>query len=143
MFNNILVAVDGSACAAHALDIALELAKQPGTKLSILHAIDPTSAALAEIQPGRSLGTDPLHDNGKELLAKAAAKAAAAGIDASTEMVMGKAVEEVVDVAKRLQADLIVIGSHGRKGLDRMLAGSVAEGVLREVTAPTLVVHAP
>lgn len=142
MFTNILAAIDGSACAANALDVAIDLAKRPGAQLTILHAIDPTTAILAEIQPGRSHGTDPLRDLGHSILAQAEQKATAAGVKVCTEMVHGKAVEEVVDVAKRLQSDLVVIGSHGRKGLDRMLVGSVAEGVLRGVEAPTLIVHA-
>ncbi len=143
MFTNILAAVDGSTCADNALKVAIDLAKGPGGHLTIVHAIDPTSAALAEIQPGHSLGIDPLRDAGNAILSAAVKKATEAGVKVSTQMVQGKAVEEVVDVAKRLHSDLIVIGSHGRKGLDRLLVGSVAEGVLREANAPTLVVHAP
>lgn len=142
MFNNILAAVDGSACAASALDYALDLARKPGAKLTIIHAIDPTVAYLNEVQPGRSLGTDPLRDSGTAILKAAVEKATTAGLTPQTEMLEGKAVEEVVDAARRHKSDLIVIGSHGRTGLSRAFLGSVAEGVMREADVPTLVVHA-
>jgi nucleotide-binding universal stress UspA family protein len=144
MFAHILSAVDDSSCAAAALDLAINLARALGAKLTIVHVIDPTKAApLVQDPYGSSMvpWIDVLNDEAKELLLRAQTQAKEAGVIADTESRAGGPVEEIVDAALRHGCDLIVIGSHGRSGLSRLVLGSVAEGVTRTAQSPTLIVR--
>ena len=89
---------------------------------------------------------DLLRESGKKILAQAEQEAASAGVQCKTMLVetLGLPVAEVIlGQVKATSADLIVLGTHGRRGLKRIVMGSVAEGVLRESTVPVLLVRAP
>jgi nucleotide-binding universal stress UspA family protein len=97
-------------------------------------------------EPGVDLGSmlDDLRRYGKQVLQKAAKAAAAQGIKAESDLSesLGLRVAEVVTrSAKRWRADLVVIGTHGRRGVNRLLMGSDAELVVRNTTVPVLLVH--
>lgn len=146
MFKHILIAIDGSDCAGSALDMAIDLAKGQGAKLTIINVVDVAKAALASMDPYGGTAVPMLQaltDEGKELLLKAARRASAAGVPAETDVLTGSTTAEQIDgAAVRLGCDLIVVGSHGRSGFTRLALGSVAEGVMRGATVPTLIVHA-
>jgi nucleotide-binding universal stress UspA family protein len=142
MFENLLVAVDGSECADRALELALTLAKAQGSHLTIASVADP-SAAYGTLEPlaivERVLAQ--IDENTRRAADKAVAKARAAGIAAEGCTLHGDPAYEIVGCAERMRAGAIVIGTHGRSGLRRLFMGSVAEGVLRSASVPVLTVR--
>lgn len=141
MFRKILVAVDSEPIAAHAADIAAELAHQAGAELAFIHVVDPAlvNAADTGLQPdvlvasARTEAQRLIGDFRKRLATQ----------QATLEFVeIGLPASEIVKAAKDWPADLVVIGSHGRGGLRRALLGSVAEAVMRQAPCPVLVARA-
>jgi nucleotide-binding universal stress UspA family protein len=140
-FRKILIAVDESAFAAHAADVGFELARSLGAEVALIHAVDPSIVAYAPEGgiPAGELVTLAQQD-GRRLLAAFAQRASLQ--PAPLEFIhVGKTAAEIVKAAKDWPADLIVIGSHGRGGIDRLLLGSVAEAVMRHAACPVLVVR--
>jgi nucleotide-binding universal stress UspA family protein len=145
-YRKILVAVDGSPAATKGLREAIRLAKEERAQLVILHAVD-EFYALATPE-----GVAPLTDllpvlraGGQRVLAKAKSLAAREKVKVSTvlrEKVGGPAADLIVREAKRQRADLIVLGTHGRRGLRRLVLGSDAEQVVRTASVPVLLVRA-
>jgi nucleotide-binding universal stress UspA family protein len=144
-YRRILVAVDGSAAANKGLREALRLAKAQGAKLCILHVLDEFYAfagydglgAMQDLLPG-------FREGGERILAKAKALAAKARVPAQTvmrEVVGGAAAGPIVREARKQRADLIVLGTHGRRGVRRMVLGSDAEQVVRSSRVPVLLVR--
>lgn len=144
MFKNILAAIDDSACAQRALTLAIDLAVANRAKLTIARVVDPVEATAPAMDPYSSIQPylEALVENARQLVATATATAAAAGVVAEGRVLNRSSVETLVDLARSEHADLMVLGSHGRKGLSRLIVGSGAEGVMREAPCPTLVVHA-
>ena len=141
-FRKILVAVDESVFAARAADVGFDLARSLGAEVAIIHVVDPSVVAYAPEGgiPAREL-VALAQQNGKRLVAAFSQRAALQ--PASLEFIhVGKPATEIVKAAKDWPADLIVIGSHGRGGVERLLLGSVAEGVMRHAACPVLVVRA-
>jgi nucleotide-binding universal stress UspA family protein len=147
MFKRILVAVDGSSTSDQALQEAIKLAKELQAQLRIVHAVD-----LRDIYLSADF-VDPLElsnvvtKSGQEVLRKAQAVAESTGITVETRLLkieaMGQRIPEMIAAdAQAWPADLIVICTHGRSGLSRLLMGSVAEGVVRVATKPVLLVRA-
>ena len=146
MFKRILVAVDGSSTSDQALQEAIKLAKELQAQLRIVHAVD-----LRDIYLSADF-VDPLElsnvviKGGQEILRKAEAVAKSTGITVETRLLtidtMGQRIPEMIAAdAETWQADLIVICTHGRSGLSRLLMGSVAEGVVRVATKPVLLIR--
>lgn len=147
MYDRILLAVDGSPTADRALDEAIQLAKNLGAELVIAHVID---NAYLKYDVGyidiRGF-TEALITQGKEIVAAARAKAEKAGVRARGVVVddpigtfdIGFAIEQT---AQDVGAQVLVLGTHGRRGFRRLLLGSVAESVLRQSTLPVLLVRA-
>ncbi|OGA01486.1 MAG: hypothetical protein A3H35_08525 [Betaproteobacteria bacterium RIFCSPLOWO2_02_FULL_62_17] len=144
-YKRILVPIDGSATSKAGLKEALKLARIPGARLRLLHVVD-ESPLLSLPEAGYSIDTviEDLKRSGKALLASVAKSATAQGAKCETAMVesMGMRVaDQITSDAKRWRADLIVIGTHGRRGVQRLLMGSDAELVVRNTTIPVLLVH--
>jgi nucleotide-binding universal stress UspA family protein len=148
-YRRILVAVDGSKPSAKGLREAIRLAKAEGAKLFIVHVVDeyPAFAALDGMMAGAP-GADlvpALREGGKRVLAKAKAVAEKNRLSAKTilrEMLSGPAAYPIVREARKVGADLIVLGTHGRRGVRRMVLGSDAEQVVRTASVPVLLVRA-
>jgi nucleotide-binding universal stress UspA family protein len=145
MYQRILVPVDGSPTSSQGLTEALKLAKLTGARLRLVHVINElTFSSGFEIYTPDVIGI--LKEGGEQILAAAKARVEAAGIDVEThlsENFGSRVCDIVVDDALDWKADLIVIGSHGRRGINRLLIGSDAEQVLRKSPVPVLLVHAP
>lgn len=142
MFSRIVIALDGSDCANHALDVGLNLAKATGASVTFCSVVDPaTFAGFAppSTEMDQQLKLD--EDDAAKRIDGAKAKAAKLGLNATGEIVLGKPAREILDFAKRESADAIVLGTHGRTGVRRVLLGSVAEDVLRHSHVPVLVVR--
>jgi nucleotide-binding universal stress UspA family protein len=140
----LLVPVDFTETSDRALDYAVELARKFDAAVTVLHAYQIpvygfpdgayiTAAELAsQISNAAQQRLDALIDARKT-----------AGVQMDAILRDGVAWEEINDLAREIHADLIIIGTHGRRGLARALLGSVAENVIRTSTLPILVIHGP
>ena len=151
MFRKILVAVDGSTTSNKGYKVALDLAKSVGARLVVLHVIDERAVGIGLSASGFVAPAyvedviAALRDAGRKVLAKAQREAQAKGqaIDAHLVESLGNGVAHtILAQAKKQKPDLIVLGTHGRRGLARVVVGSDAETVLREATVPVLLVRA-
>jgi nucleotide-binding universal stress UspA family protein len=145
-YRRILVPVDGSPTAAKGMRAAIKLARESRARLLLLHVVEEYSAFIAP-EVGASIGPmlDAMRLGGKRTLARIARIAAKAGARPQAvlaENLGGRVAETIVRQAKRLRADLIVMGTHGRRGVRRALLGSDAELVVRYSSVPVLLVPA-
>jgi len=150
MFRRILVAIDGTSASRSAFRTALELAADQHAELDIVHVLEevgpvafgPAGGVYAAAEYVEAM-TEMVRKNGERLLAAAAKEAQTQGVAARTVMLpAGWSVSEnILRQAKRQHADLVVLGTHGRRGLRRVVMGSDAEAVLRESRVPVLVVR--
>ena len=148
-YRKILVAVDGSTASAKGLREAIRLAKTDSARLFILHVVDeyPAFAALDGMMAGAP-GADlvpAMREGGKRVLAKAEGIARKQKVKAKAilrEMLSGPAAYPIVREAKKVGADLIVLGTHCRRGVRRLVLGSDAEQVVRTASVPVLLVRA-
>jgi nucleotide-binding universal stress UspA family protein len=140
-FRRILIAVDGSPIAAHAADVGIELARSLGGEVAFIHIVDPAQNWAPETGVPAAELIKLAEQDGKRLLADLCRRATLQAPPLEFVQV-GKPASEIVKAAKDWPADIIVIGSHGRGGIRRVLLGSVAEGVMRHAPCPALVVRA-
>jgi nucleotide-binding universal stress UspA family protein len=147
MFHRLLVALDGSDTASRAFDAALTLAAESGAELLPLYVID--VPVIAYDAPGFDpcVIQDAFIEEGKRIVADAQSRMAARGVKGTARSVEAAITGE--DVAHRIvavglawRADAIVMGTHGRRGVQRLMLGSVAERVLRSATCPVLLIPA-
>lgn len=146
MFKRILVAVDGSQTAELALQTAIGLASALQAQLRIVHVADIANINQDAEFPSQSRMAESIVKNGRDILSGAEASAMSAGVAAETTLItidtLKKRIPEVIaEDAQTWSADLIVIGTHGRRGLARLFLGSVAEGVARVASKPVLLVR--
>lgn len=146
MYKRILVAVDGSETSSLALKEAIKLAKNQHAALRLIHVVDLTLIYTDLGAPFAIEYQKAIQAAGEKVITACSAvvRDAGIGVDAATIAIdmMGQHIYEVIeDEAKRWQADLIVIGTHGRRGIRRFLLGSVAEGVARVASKPVLLIR--
>jgi nucleotide-binding universal stress UspA family protein len=135
-WKKILVATDGSRYSGLATDKAIDFAKSYGGSLTAVSVVDVPSEFYAEA-PG---AVDKLIANAKGFVAAVSKKAEANDIAASTFVGEGEAFEIIRRLAQKEKIDVIIMGSHGRTGLKRLLMGSVTEKVIGHAPCPVLVV---
>ncbi len=145
MYKRILVAVDGSDTSNLALAEATKLAKGQRTTLRLIHVVD-EAPYMADMPFLMGNFEKEMRQAGRKVLADAAARAKRMRIKFDTKLaVINNPRQHVGDLinneAKRWRADLIVIGTHGRRGFSRLTLGSVAEAVIRLAAKPILVIH--
>lgn len=145
MYRRILVPVDGSDASMVGLAHAIGLARDQKARLRIINVVDDLVIAPLMMEPSSgadlSVILDSVRSEGKKVLEEAAALAAKEGVRAETAQLesRGRPVSNVIlSEVKRSKADVIVMGTHGRRGLNRLLLGSDAERVLREAAVPVL-----
>jgi nucleotide-binding universal stress UspA family protein len=143
-FNNILVPVDGSETSFAAIDKAASLAKAFGSKVTVVQVLtlDPYVAAeYISISQTNEL-IERARKALQESLNQAKDKFAEYGVEVETKILEGQVIQrEIVKEAEKIAADLIVIASHGRTGIKKLVLGSVAQSVLAEGTIPVLIVR--
>ena len=144
MFKRILVPFDGSGASRAGLERAIALGKDQHAQLRLLHIVD-ENALIQSMEPNMNVGDllDSLVDGGRKLLAEAAATAKKNGAKADTvlyELHLGRVADRIVDEAAKWHADVIVMGTHGRRGIRRLVMGSDAEAVVRTTPVPVLLV---
>jgi nucleotide-binding universal stress UspA family protein len=152
MFRRILVPIDGSPTSNRGLDEAIGLATDQKAKICLLHVVDELVIATGRestmyMPPGYiDEFIQALRAGGKKLLARAEAKVRKHGVEVEAVLLetLGRRVAElIIKQAKKWRADVIVLGTHGRRGLSRVVMGSDAETVLRETPIPVLLVRSP
>jgi nucleotide-binding universal stress UspA family protein len=147
MYARILVPIDGSATAQRGLDEAIALARQLGSKLHLLNVVDARllMGEMAIYAPPAQL-LDDWRAEGEKLLASAVAQARDQGVEADSALQCDpgqRVCDMILREAASAGAELVVMGTHGRRGLRRLTLGSDAELVLRESPVPVLLVRAP
>lgn len=146
MFKRILVAVDGSHTSEQALQEAIKLTKENQALLRIVHVIETANINFNADFPNLIEISEVLTKNGLAILHKAALVAKGFGIQVETHLIEAETLadripEMIAADAEAWQADLIVICTHGRRGLSHLFLGSVAEGVVRVATKPVLLIR--
>jgi nucleotide-binding universal stress UspA family protein len=139
MYEHILVPTDGSDAATSAVDHAVDLAEQYDATLHVLYVID--ANAYSTLEAGSDVVINALEEEGETAVQAVADRASEAGVDVVTEVVTGTVHHSIIDYAGEEGMDLIVMGTHGRRGLDRYLLGSVTEKVVRTAEVPVLTVR--
>ncbi|HEY6642480.1 universal stress protein [Povalibacter sp.] len=145
MYRRILVPVDGSGPSMRGLQEAVRLAQVTGARLKLIHVVnefifDPVYAPVQLYEPV----LESMCANGRKILDEAAAVVRAAGVEVEPELIetVGGSVSKLIlEAVRSWPADLIVMGTHGRRGARRAVLGSDAEMVLRTSTVPLLLVR--
>ena len=143
MYKHVLIAIDDSETSRKALDEAVAVVKAHKATLEIVHAIDEHLVHLFKANGKHEL-KHVLVTGSENLLERAAAQARAAGVEATTKLLRGHgehADDLIASAVKAAKADLLVVGSHGRRGVRRLLIGSVAENLVRKVGVSVLIVR--
>lgn len=146
MYHNILVPIDGSDTAGRGLDEAMRLAKALGSRIRLLHVVNeligiPTD--MVGVDLSRIL--EDQRRGGEELLAAARERVRTGSIEVDTLLIEawgGGAGALIARHAKDWPAELIVCGTHGRRGVARLLMGSDAEQIVRQSPVPVLLIRA-
>ena len=147
MYQRILVPFDGSPTSTRGLDEATRLAKLTGASVRLIHLLD-ILVFTTGFETGAVYAGDVIpfmRRAGQEILQDGKVRAERAGVPVDTVLVegMGSRLSDVVaEQAKAWGADLIVIGTHGRRGVGRLMLGSDAEQIVRTSTVPVLLVRA-
>jgi nucleotide-binding universal stress UspA family protein len=145
MYQRILVPIDGTDVSEGGMSEAFRIAKSLGSVVHLFHVVD-LSHVTRGAEGSAALMND-LHDrvraDAARLLERAVARARDLGVQAessSTEIMTGRPADEILGQLKHSQSDLIVMGTHGRRGFRRAVLGSDAEAVARNSTVPVLLV---
>lgn len=139
MYSQILVPTDGSPASDAAIEHAIDLARQYDATLHALYVVD--GAAYSTLEAGAQVVVDALESEGEEATRRVAAAAERADVDCETTVATGTAYSAIRDYVDERAIDMVVMGTHGRKGLDRYLLGSVTERVVRTSDVPVLTVR--
>ncbi len=145
MYDRILVPIDGSAPSLRGLQEAVSVGKCMGSKLVLLHVVD-DFPMVVEMAPASAYEHTLalMRQRGQEVLAQAAAAVKAAGLEAETllrDVQQETVADAILDQARASGCQLIVMGTHGRRGMKRLAMGSDAELVLRASPVPVLLVR--
>lgn len=143
MYRKILMPTDGSACANHAIEHGLDLARRLGSEVLFLHVLEnplTTGYATPETMPYSAQLYDDLKAAAEGVLQEVAARAEAAGVKAETRLVEDTDPVQAIHEAEE-ECDAVVMGTHGRRGFNRWMFGSVAEGALRRSCKPFLLIR--
>jgi nucleotide-binding universal stress UspA family protein len=145
MYKNILCPVDGSETSNRGMQEAIKLAKDQHAKLVFIHVVDayfPIIDGVGNFTPVDI--KEVLNENAQAVITEAKKIAKNAGIEAESKVldsVGGRPSASIVDYAKACSADIIVMGTHGLRGINRVVMGSDAENVIRTSSVPVLLVN--
>lgn len=143
-FKRILVPCDGSEVSTRALVSALQIARDGGGRVRVLHVLDQVDYLAGGFEYAGPSVMEELQRQSRKVLEDAAAVCQSAGVPYDTLLVDepgSRLGDKVADQALAWDADLVVVGTHGRKGLSRAMLGSGAEQIVRFAPVPVLVVR--
>lgn len=145
MIKKILFPADGSKCSDKAFRYALEIAEKFGAELVIINVMDSRIVASAEMayldEKFLNMVQQNAKDEANKIFSRLGRECQQAGIKYSSQMLSGIPFEQIIDFATDNKVDIIIMGTHGRTGLARMLLGSTAEKVIRKAHCPVLTVR--
>jgi nucleotide-binding universal stress UspA family protein len=145
MYARILVPVDGSTASTQGLDEAIELARHLKARMRLVHVVEPWVMVTTDMMAvNMHQIAESIRSVGAELLKGCEKKVTHAGIEVDAELIetTGRSAGEcIVQKAQEVDADLIVCGTHGRRGVHRLLMGSDAEYIVRRAPVPVLLVR--
>ncbi|WP_231862975.1 universal stress protein [Methanobacterium formicicum] len=130
MFNTIMVPTDGSEYSQKAEDTALALAKKLDSTVVAVHIIDEKLIYPYEV----------LEEEGKSILHKVQEKGEEIGVKVDEILIVGSPTNDMAKITEKAGADLVVMSTHGKTGLERLIMGSVAESALKKIPVPVLLV---
>ncbi len=142
MLERILVPVDFSDCSLDALEYAAVVAQQAKASLMLLHVLEPVSYGL-DFTLGHSRTREQVRETWTKRLEELAASLRVRQVPVESQLRGGLPSDSILDSARTLPCDLIVMGTHGRRGISHAFSGSVAEAVLRKALCPVLTVRNP
>jgi len=141
MYKDILVPTDGSPAADSAIEHAVNVAEGFDATIHALYVVD--NSAYTTLDAGSETVVEALESEGEEAVDRVASAARAAGLEAVTTVTTGAAYRAILEYVSDTGIDLVVMGTHGRQGLDRYLLGSVTERIVRTSEVPVLTVRQP
>ncbi len=130
LFERIMIPTDGSKFADRSEDVAMEIAKKFNSTVIAVHIIDEKLIYPFEV----------LEDEGKSILKKVRDKAENEDLAIEDVLIVGSPIHDMAKIVKKTKSDLVVIGTHGKTGLEKLILGSVAENALKTVQVPLLLV---
>lgn len=139
MYDDILVPTDGSGGMWKVIDHAVALAKKHDATLHGIYVVNTASLSDLPMESSWSGLSQSLQKEGETAIAEFEERAE--GVEIETTLVEGSPAKEIVRYAEEQSCDVIVMGTHGRSGVDRLLLGSVAERVVRSSTVPVLTIR--
>jgi nucleotide-binding universal stress UspA family protein len=139
MYDDILLPTDGSGAMSTVADHAGGMAREHDATLHLLYVVDTASLTDLPMESSWEGLNQALREEGETALDEAAEEFG--DLDVETSMVEGSPARDIVEYADDEGCDLIVMGTHGRSGVDRLLLGSVAERVVRTSTVPVMTVR--
>ena len=140
--HRLLVPIDGSDCSLDALEYAAVIARPAKASIDVLHVLEPVSYGL-DFTFDNAQQRAHLRESMKKKVDQLCMALAASGLTVKGHVVGGLAVDSILSQAKALSSDVIVMGTHGRRGFSHALAGSVTEAVLRRAECPVFTVRSP
>ncbi|UPW00675.1 universal stress protein [Halorussus gelatinilyticus] len=141
MYDRILVPTDGSTGTERAVEHAAELAAAHDAELHAVYVVNSATFAGLHMETSWEGVDEVLREEGETALERVEDIAAEYGVACSSQLLDGSPSKRIVEYAEREDCDLVVMGTHGRGGIDRLLLGSVAEGVVRACSVPVLTVQ--
>jgi len=136
----ILIPTDGSEHSIHAAEYGISIAKLIGAEITVIFVVDDVVLDQLAKVTAREAAERELKEDGQGFVNYILSLANKAGVKGSSLVAEGRLFERIVQVAKESKVDLIVMGTYGRKGADRLLIGSVAERVIGYASCPVLVI---
>jgi len=137
----ILIPTDGSDYSVHAAEYGVSVAKLLGAEITVVYVIDTVVLDQVSKLTEREVVERELKGDGERYLRYIVGVAENEGVKASSMLAKGRPFEQIVHLAKGLKMDLIVMGTYGHRGAERILIGSVAERVIEYASCPVLVVR--
>ena len=141
----ILLAIDDSKFSEAAVQTVAERARSQDAEIRVLHVVEPPSLLVAREMGGYDPGLDAVWEaetkQAEALVTKVANDLRSKGLKATTTVEQGDPKSKIIDAASKWRADLIVVGSHGREGLEHFLLGSVSDGVARHAPCSVEIVR--
>ncbi|CQH57972.1 UspA domain protein [Halobacterium hubeiense] len=138
MYDDVLLPTDGSGAADAAVPHAIELADRYGARLHVLYVADTTEYSTVTFEDDV---VDPLAEEGQSVVDEVVEKAGDLNVEAVGVVMKGGAYETILQYVEDEGIDVVVMGTHGRRGLDRALLGSVTERIVRTSDVPVLTVR--
>ena len=139
----ILIGIDDSKFSKDVLRAIVTQFRTEHTEVRVLHVLQPIAPAPPQMAPGYAPELEDQKKPARELVERIAKELGSAGFKADTAVEVGDIRERIIDFAAEWGADLIVVGSHGRRGIQRFLLGSVAEFVARHAKCSVEIVRTP